>query len=126
MPCRIASANATHRGLPKPNIGTDIRPAVCAGYSNQRKDEFLAMLAHELRNPLAFGARSTRRGYQPAAHPIALDDNIDAADSIALLLGIVGFEARSVNGALAALDSVGSFKPDVVAARYRPACAGWL
>jgi PAS domain S-box-containing protein len=45
---------------------------------------------------------------------LVVDDNVDAADSIALLLGIDGFEARSVHGALAALDTVGSFKPDVV------------
>jgi signal transduction histidine kinase len=45
---------------------------------------------------------------------LVVDDNIDAADSIALLLTIDGFEAHSVHGALAALDTVGSFKPDVV------------
>ena len=45
---------------------------------------------------------------------LVVDDNVDAADSIALLLGIDGFEAHSVHGALAALDTVGSFKPDVV------------
>jgi CheY-like chemotaxis protein len=45
---------------------------------------------------------------------LVVDDNVDAADSIALLLGIDGFEARSVHGALAALDTAGSFKPDVV------------
>jgi CheY-like chemotaxis protein len=45
---------------------------------------------------------------------LVVDDNVDAADSIALLLGMDGFEARSVHGSLAALDTVGSFKPDVV------------
>jgi CheY-like chemotaxis protein/anti-sigma regulatory factor (Ser/Thr protein kinase) len=45
---------------------------------------------------------------------LVVDDNVDAADSIALLLGTDGFEARSVHGALAALDAVGSFKPDIV------------
>jgi len=45
---------------------------------------------------------------------LVVDDNVDAADSTALLLGSDGFEARSVHGALAALDVVGSFKPDVV------------
>jgi DNA-binding response OmpR family regulator len=39
---------------------------------------------------------------------------VDAADSIALLLTIDGFEAHSVHGAMAALDVVGSFNPDVV------------
>jgi CheY-like chemotaxis protein len=45
---------------------------------------------------------------------LVVDDNVDAADSIALLLGMDGFEARSVHGSLAALDTVGTFKPDVV------------
>jgi CheY-like chemotaxis protein len=43
-----------------------------------------------------------------------VDDNVDAADSIALLLSIDGFEAHSVHGALAALDTIDSFNPDVV------------
>ena len=45
---------------------------------------------------------------------LVVDDNVDAADSIALLLTIDGFEAHSVHGATAALDTVGSFRPDVV------------
>jgi CheY-like chemotaxis protein len=45
---------------------------------------------------------------------LVVDDNVDAADSIALLLTMDGFEAHSVHGAMAALDTVGSFKPDVV------------
>lgn len=45
---------------------------------------------------------------------LVVDDNVDAADSIALLLNIDGFEAHSVHGAMAALETVGSFRPDVV------------
>lgn len=45
---------------------------------------------------------------------LVVDDNVDAADSIALLLTIDGFNAQSVHGAVAALDTVNSFKPDVV------------
>jgi len=45
---------------------------------------------------------------------LVVDDNVDAADSIALLLTIDGFNAQSVHGAVAALDTVDSFKPDVV------------
>jgi signal transduction histidine kinase len=45
---------------------------------------------------------------------LVVDDNVDAADSIALLLSIDGFNAQSVHGAVAALDTVDSFKPDVV------------
>jgi DNA-binding response OmpR family regulator len=35
---------------------------------------------------------------------LVVDDNVDAADSTALLLGIDGFEAHSVHGALAGFD----------------------
>jgi PAS domain S-box-containing protein len=49
-----------------------------------------------------------------ALRVLVVDDNVDAADSIALLLSIDGFEAHSVHGAIAALDTVVSFKPDVV------------
>ena len=45
---------------------------------------------------------------------LVVDDNVDAADSIALLLNMDGFEARSVHGALAALDTVPAFSPEVV------------
>ena len=45
---------------------------------------------------------------------LVVDDNVDAADSVALLLNIDGFNARSVHGALAAIDTVHSFKPDIV------------
>jgi signal transduction histidine kinase/CheY-like chemotaxis protein len=45
---------------------------------------------------------------------LVVDDNVDAADSIALLLTIDGFEAHSVHGAMAALDAVAAFAPDVV------------
>jgi len=45
---------------------------------------------------------------------LVVDDNVDAADSIALLLTIDGFNAQSVHGAVAALDTFNSFKPDIV------------
>jgi CheY-like chemotaxis protein len=45
---------------------------------------------------------------------LIVDDNVDAADSIAMLLGMEGHETRSVNTARAALLTVGEFKPDVV------------
>lgn len=45
---------------------------------------------------------------------LIVDDNVDAAESIALLLGLDGFEARSVYSASAALDLVDSFKPQVL------------
>jgi PAS domain S-box-containing protein len=51
---------------------------------------------------------------EEALKVLVVDDNVDAADSIALLLTIDGFNAQSVHGAVAALDTVDSFKPDVV------------
>jgi CheY-like chemotaxis protein len=51
---------------------------------------------------------------EKALKVLVVDDNVDAADSIALLLNIDGFKAHSVHGALAALETVRSFKPDVV------------
>jgi len=51
---------------------------------------------------------------EKALKVLVVDDNVDAADSIALLLTIDGFNAQSVHGAVAALDTVDSFKPDVV------------
>jgi len=51
---------------------------------------------------------------EKALKVLVVDDNVDAADSIALLLTIDGFNAQSVHGAVAALDTVDTFKPDVV------------
>jgi PAS domain S-box-containing protein len=74
-------------------------------------------------NAVAVADESTREANAPppttssAEKPmkiLVVDDNIDAADSIAMLLTMDGFDAHSVHGALAALDTVGSFKPDVV------------
>ena len=45
---------------------------------------------------------------------LVVDDNVDAADSIAVLLAMDGFDARSVHGATEALDTVDSFEPDIV------------
>ena len=67
--------------------------------------------------PLAEAAHAALAPHPTGEKPmkvLIVDDNVDAADSIALLLTIDGFEAHSVHGAVAALDTVGSFKPDVV------------
>ena len=45
---------------------------------------------------------------------LVVDDNVDAADSTAMLLSLDGFDAHSVHSAQAALDAVASLKPDVV------------
>jgi len=45
---------------------------------------------------------------------LIVDDNVDAADSIAMLLGMEGHQTRTVNTARAALLAVPDFAPDVV------------
>jgi PAS domain S-box-containing protein len=45
---------------------------------------------------------------------LVVDDNIDAADSTAMLLSLDGYETHSVHSAYAALEAVPSIKPDVV------------
>jgi PAS domain S-box-containing protein len=45
---------------------------------------------------------------------LIVDDNVDAADSIAMLLNMEGHETRSVNTARAALLAVPDFQPEVV------------
>jgi signal transduction histidine kinase/ActR/RegA family two-component response regulator len=56
--------------------------------------------------PSANGAQSLRI--------LIVDDNVDAADSIAMLLGMEGHQTRTVNTARAALLAVPDFEPDVV------------
>ena len=45
---------------------------------------------------------------------LVVDDNIDAADSTAMLLSLDGYETHSVHSARAALEAVTAIKPDVV------------
>ncbi|HVY81680.1 MAG TPA: ATP-binding protein, partial [Steroidobacteraceae bacterium] len=45
---------------------------------------------------------------------LVVDDNVDAADSIAMLLNMEGHQTRAVNTARAALLAAPDFKPDVV------------
>jgi two-component system CheB/CheR fusion protein len=52
----------------------------------------------------------------PPAQPLRIlvvDDNRDAADSLALLLGLQGHEVRTCYDGLAAVEGVRSFRPDV-------------
>lgn len=45
---------------------------------------------------------------------LVVDDNVDAAESIAMLLSLDGHEVRSVHSGQEALDAVRPFEPDVV------------
>lgn len=44
---------------------------------------------------------------------LCVDDNRDVADSEAVLLGVVGYEARACYDGRAALDQAAGFRPDV-------------
>ena len=82
--------------------------------------EFIVRLPANMAIPTLRSGDQTRDSSQSDASAekvlkvLVVDDNVDAADSIALLLTIDGFNAQSVHGAVAALDTVDSFKPDVV------------
>ncbi len=80
-----------------------------------------------VRLPVAEEAGASREAQRLPAHvPVAaaadarslrilvVDDNVDAADSIAMLLNMEGHETRSVNTARAALLAVPEFQPEVV------------
>jgi CheY-like chemotaxis protein len=45
---------------------------------------------------------------------LVVDDNIDAAESVAMFLGMVGHEVKTVNDGMAALASAPVYAPDVV------------
>lgn len=45
---------------------------------------------------------------------LVVDDNVDAAESIAMLLTLDGHDVRSVHDAQEALDTASTFNPDVV------------
>jgi len=65
-------------------------------------------------------ARATAARPPPARRPpgalriLIVDDNVDAADSTAMLLGLDGYETHSVHSARAALEVASSISPDVV------------
>jgi signal transduction histidine kinase/CheY-like chemotaxis protein len=53
-------------------------------------------------------------GLVDAKRILIVDDNTDAADSLALLLGLDGHTAHPVYGSMDALESMGSFDPQVI------------
>ncbi|MGH8217509.1 MAG: ATP-binding protein [Steroidobacteraceae bacterium] len=57
-------------------------------------------------------AVSTTRGSQ--VRVLVVDDNVDAAESIAMLLSLEGYDVRSVHAAQEALEAAQSFRPHLV------------
>jgi len=64
--------------------------------------------------PAAEPAASTSAKDAGALQVLVVDDNRDAADMLTSLLGALGHESRAAYGARAALDTVQTFRPDVV------------
>jgi signal transduction histidine kinase/ActR/RegA family two-component response regulator/PAS domain-containing protein len=50
----------------------------------------------------------------PAPRVLVVDDNVDSADSLALLLQVAGSEARTARDGVEALETARDFRPDVV------------
>ena len=94
--------------------GTPLSPAVTASVGKVAGEGTTGA-------PQGDGAQSAhnRGGGTPPVHPGAMrilivDDNVDAADSTAMLLSLEGFETHSVHSAEAALEAAVVMKPDVV------------
>jgi len=72
----------------------------------------------EIRLPLIEKPSTTAKAARPFKSPsrriLVVDDNVDSATSLALLLTLDGHETKAVNSAQAALQFASSFKPDVV------------
>jgi signal transduction histidine kinase len=86
-----------------------------------RGSEFVVELpallgVEDLRNPPAAHLTSGIVGPAPDGHRrriLVVDDNIDAADTLADLLTDLGYQVRATYDALSALELVPNFKPDV-------------
>jgi len=50
----------------------------------------------------------------PTRRILVVDDNLDSAQSLSLLLSICGYETHAVYDGLAAVESAANFRPDVV------------
>lgn len=74
--------------------------------------------AFEIRLPSieapAKGLEESAPGSVDAKRILIVDDNADAADSLALLLGLDGHTAHPVYGSMDALESMGTFDPEVI------------
>lgn len=71
----------------------------------------------EIRLPLIEAPEAVGMDERPARAPsrrvFVVDDNADAANSLAMLLGLAGHEAEVAHSARAALDRIEQFRPDV-------------
>jgi CheY-like chemotaxis protein len=121
---------------------TDPKRADALAEADRRKNDFLAMLAHELRNPLApiLNAAEVLRLREPddpalqraravverqarhmarqsparSARILIVEDNLDAADTLAELLTLLGHNVRVAHDGPTALEVAVRFQPEVV------------
>jgi CheY-like chemotaxis protein len=82
-----------------------------------RGSEFLVRLPlaapEDLKAPPA-AAGEAAGGREALARVLVVDDNADAADSLARLLSMDGYEVRVANGGIEALHEAEAFRPDVM------------
>jgi PAS domain S-box-containing protein len=77
--------------------------------------EFVAYLpAAEGREPDAGADNRTDAAQATTARVLLVEDNVDAADALGMLLELLGHEVRVVHDGLAALEAVGRTSPDVM------------
>jgi CheY-like chemotaxis protein len=118
--------------VPEPSIAMEnARLYSAVQESDRRKNEFLAMVAHELRNPLAVSVwlpaqplaaesepdpvprgRAVRAG--APSRILVVDDLAASADTMKMLLEMEGFPVRVASEGATALQIAGEFRPDVV------------
>jgi PAS domain S-box-containing protein len=77
---------------------------------------YLPLLTEEIREPEVGRAVPRHSGLMPSAHHrvLVVDDNIDSAESMALLLKLGGHEVQLAHDGQAALDIARMFQPNVV------------
>ncbi|MGE5177527.1 MAG: ATP-binding protein [Bacteroidota bacterium] len=82
-----------------------------------RGSEFLVRLplapSEESKAP-PVAAGDAAAGREALARVLVVDDNVDAADSLARLLAMDGYEVRVANGGIEALHEADAFRPDVM------------
>ena len=62
----------------------------------------------------ATGVAPVQSAIGPARRILVVEDNLDAAESLATLIELMGHEVRSVHDGASALETAAAFRPDVV------------
>jgi signal transduction histidine kinase/CheY-like chemotaxis protein len=86
---------------------------ICARSEGLGKGSTFELRLPRARAPVAADAVAAR-AHASVRRVMVVDDNVDAADSLALLLGLEGHEIQCAYSAAAALERASSFAPEVV------------